>query len=454
MGIIKAVVGAVGGGLADTWLEVIEPSDMDATTVMCPGVLKTRNDKRSSNTKGTDYTISNGSVIHVYDGQMMLLLDGGAVVDYSAEPGYFEVKNSSLPSLFNGQFGDSIKETFNRVRFGGATPTSQRVVYLNTRPLEGIKFGTSEPVSYYDPNYDIDVNVRAFGKFSVEIIDPLKFYKTIIPTSDVMHMRPVDMEKLISQRYDQEVITALAPALSQLSMQGVRISQVVGHTKELCDAMKESLKDNWVAERGIQLKQIGITINLDPETKELLKQRSQVAMFNRPDLRETMVQQNISQGIRDAGSNTGGAANAMFGIGMMMNNGGAYMNAASNNNMQQMQMMQQQQMQQQAQQPQVQQQAAPAPAAGGWDCVCGKKGNTGKFCAECGKPKPAPSGSWKCSCGHENTGKFCAECGAKRPDDKPKKIKCDKCGYEPDMSKPIPKFCPECGDPINESDFV
>ncbi len=452
MGIIKAVVNSVGGGLADSWLEVIEPSDMNATTVMCPGVLKSRNDKRNNNKKGTDNTISNGSVIHVYDGQMMLVIDGGAVVDYSAEPGYFEVKNSSLPSLFNGQFGDSIKETFNRVRFGGVTPTSQRVVYLNLRPLEGIKFGTSEPVSYYDPNYDIDVNVRAFGKFSVEIVDPLKFYKTIIAVSDVTNMRPVDMEKLIAQRYDQEVITALAPALSQLSMQGVRISQVVGHTMELCEALKANLKETWVNERGIQLKQVGITINLDPETKELLKQRSQVAMFNRPDMRETLVQKNISEGIRNAGSHSGGAANAMMGIGMMMNGSAGFMNNASNTNMQQMQMMQQQQMQQQMQQTAP---AAPAaPAAGGWKCACGKGGNTGKFCAECGKPKPVDSGKWKCSCGAENTGKFCAECGAKRPDDKPKKIKCDKCGYEPDMSKPLPKFCPECGDPINESDFV
>ena len=418
MGIVRAVVDSVGGGLADTWLEVIEPSDMSTTTVLCPGVSKGRNDRRNNNTKGSANSVSNGSIIHVYDGQMMLIIDGGAVVDYSAEPGYFEVKNSSLPSLFNGQFGDSIKETFNRVRFGGITPTSQRVVYLNLKPMEGIKFGTQEPVSYYDPNYDIDVNVRAFGKFSVEIVDPIKFFKTIIPTSDVTNMRPVDMESLISQRYDQEVITALAPALSQLSMQGVRISQVVGHTKELCDALKENLKDSWVEERGIQLKQVGITINLDPETKELLKQRSQVAMFNRPDLRETMVQQNISQGIRDAGSNPGGAGNAMFGIGMMMNGSQGFMNTASNNNMQQMQ-------QQQMQQQQMQQQAAQASAAGGWTCSCGKAGNTGKFCAECGKPKPAN-----------------------------RKIKCDKCGYEPDMSKPIPKFCPECGDPINESDFV
>lgn len=446
MGIVRAVVDSVGGGLADTWLEVIEPSDMNATTVMCPGVSKGRNDRRNNNTKGTANSISNGSIIHVYDGQMMLIVDGGAVVDYSAEPGYFEVKNSSLPSLFNGQFGDSIKETFNRVRFGGITPTSQRVVYMNLKPMEGIKFGTQEPVSYYDPNYDIDVNVRAFGKFSVEIVDPIKFYKTIISTSDVTNMRPVDMETLIAQRYDQEVITALAPALSQLSMQGVRISQVVGHTKELCDALKENLKETWVEERGIQLKQVGITINLDPETKELLKQRSQVAMFNRPDLRETMVQQNISQGIRDAGSNPGGAGNAMLGIGMMMNGSQGFMNTASNNNMQQMQQMQQQQMQQQMQQPQQQ------PAAGGWTCACGKAGNTGKFCAECGKPKPAEQGSWKCACGATNTGKFCAECGKQKPANK--KIKCDKCGYEPDMNKPIPKFCPECGDPINEADFV
>lgn len=464
MGIIKAAMNTVGGALADSWLEVIEPSDMDSTTVMCPGVSKARNDKRNTNTKGTANNISNGSIIHVYDNQMMLLIDGGAIVDYTAEPGYFEVKNSAQPSLFNGQFGDSLKEAFNRFKFSGVTPTAQRVVYINLKPMEGIKYGTKTPINYYDANYDIDVNVRAFGKFSLEISDPLRFYKTIIPTSDVTNMRPVDMETLTNQRWDSEFLTALQQALTELSAQGVRISQIGMYNSKLVETLKVVLKDTWNDRRGIELCEVGITVSYDEETKELLKERNKVAMFNNPSMRETMVQKNISEGLKDAGSNANGAMAGFMGMGMGMNFAGGYMNNASNANMQQMQM-QQQQPQPQYQQPGQQQpytQPTPQPqqtaaaAAGGWTCECGKAGNTGKFCAECGKPKPIPvqSGSWTCSCGAVNTGKFCAECGNPRPADKPKKIKCDKCGYEPDMSKPIPKFCPECGDPINEADFV
>lgn len=466
MGIIKAAINTVGGSLADSWLEVIEPSDMDATTVMCPGISKARDDKRNTNTKGTANNISNGSIIHVYDNQMMLLIDGGAIIDYTAEPGYFEVKNSSQPSLFNGQFGDSIKEAFNRFKFSGVTPTAQRVVYINLKPLEGIKYGTKTPINYYDANYDIDVNVRAFGKFSLEINDPIVFYKTIIPTSDVTNMRPVDMEYLANQRWDSEFLMALQEALTTLSAQGVRISQIGMYNSKLVEALKTALKDTWSNKRGITLSEVGITVSYDEETKELLKERNKVAMFNNPSMRETLVQKNISEGLKDAGSNAGGAMNGFLGMGMGMNFAGGYMNNASNANMQQMQMQQQQQQQQQMQQPMQQMQqhapqpvAAPqaaAPAADGWTCECGKTGNKGKFCADCGKPKPAPAASntWTCSCGATNTGKFCAECGAKRPDAKPKKIKCDKCGYEPDMSQPIPKFCPECGDPINEADLV
>ncbi|MBQ8133999.1 MAG: SPFH domain-containing protein [Clostridia bacterium] len=461
MGIIKAAMNTVGGALADSWLEVIEPSDMDSTTVMCPGVSKARNDKRNTNTKGTANNISNGSIIHVYDNQMMLLIDGGAIVDYTAEPGYFEVKNSAQPSLFNGQFGDSLKEAFNRFKFSGVTPTAQRVVYINLKPMEGIKYGTKTPINYYDANYDIDVNVRAFGKFSLEISDPLRFYKTIIPTSDVTNMRPVDMETLTNQRWDSEFLTALQQALTELSAQGVRISQIGMYNSKLVETLKVVLKDTWNDRRGIELCEVGITVSYDEETKELLKERNKVAMFNNPSMRETMVQKNISEGLKDAGSNANGAMAGFMGMGMGMNFAGGYMNNASNANMQQMQMQQQQPQPQYQQQP-VQQQPAPQPqptaaaVTGGWKCECGKEGNTGKFCAECGKPKPVPvqSGSWTCSCGAVNSGKFCAECGNPRPADKPKKIKCDKCGYEPDMSKPIPKFCPECGDPINEADFV
>ena len=146
---------------------------------------------------------------------------------------------------------------------------------------------------------------------------------------------------------------------------------------------------------------------------------------------------------------------------MAMNAGGNFMGQV-NNTLQQQQMQQQAAQQQAAQQQAAQQQAAQQQAAqqqaaaqNGWKCSCGHSGNTGKFCAECGAPKPTESSSWKCpSCGAENTGKFCAECGGKKPVDKPKKVKCDKCGFEPDISQAIPKFCPNCGDPINEADYL
>ncbi len=451
MGIIKAAVNSVGGALADTWLEVIEPSDMDYNTVMCPGVSKARNDRRNTNTKGTANTVSNGSIIHVYDQQMMLLIDGGAIIDYTADPGYFEVKNSSLPSLFNGQFGDSLKDTFTRFKFGGVEPTAQRVVYINLKPMDGIKYGTKTPINYYDANYDIDVNVRAFGKFSVEISDPIRFFKTIISTSDVTNMRPVNMETLATQRWDSELLTALQQGLVELSAKGVRISQLGMYNTQLIETLKNYLKEPWQERRGIVLSDLGITVSYDEETKALLQERNRVAMFNNAGMRETLVQRNISEGIRNAGSNPGGAMQGFIGINAGMNAAGGFMQTASNTNMQQMQM--QQQMQQTAPATPPAPVAPAAPAAGGWTCACGKGGNTGKFCAECGKPKPEASGAWKCaSCGTQNTGKFCQQCGAKRPD--AKRIVCDKCGYQPDMSKPLPKFCPECGDPINEADFV
>ena len=474
MGIIRAVMGAVGGGLADSWLEVIEPSDMGTTTVFAPGVTKDQGNYRNSNSKTSANSVSNGSVIHVYDNQMMILVDGGAVVDYTAEPGYFQVQNSSLPSMFNGQLGDSVRETFSRIKYGGVNPTSQRVFYINLKEMPGIKFGTKTPVNYYDSNYDIDVNVRAFGTYSIALENPLEFYKQVIPVEAVTNNQPVDIAVLNESNYISEFLGALQQALTELSMEGIRISQLGARNLELADHMSKVLDEKWRKNRGMYIKEVGIgSISYDDETKEILKQRNQAAIFQNANLRESMVQTSIARGIEAAGSNANGATAGFMGIGMGMNMTGGFMNTASATNMQQMQMQQQaaqqqppvQQPQQQRrspfdyqsnqQQPQTQAAAVSAPSSDSWICACGKTGNTGKFCAECGAPKPAPqnNGSWKCpKCGVENSGKFCAECGTKRPQT-PKKIVCDKCGYEPDMTKPLPKFCPECGDPINESDY-
>lgn len=476
MGIIRAAIDSIGGGLADSWLEVIEPSEMDMRTVFAPGVSvpQGRNDKRNSNTKGTSNTVSNGSIIHVYEHQMMILVDGGAIVDYTAEPGYFKVDNSSLPSLFNGQFGASVKETFNRIKFGGTTPGVQKVFYINTAEMAGINFGTKTPINYYDGVYDMDLNVRAFGKFSIALTEnPLEFYKKVIPTSAVTNNEAVDIGDLINENYIMEFLDALQQALTEISANNVRISQI--STRANRDLLKSTISDllyeSWRRDRGIVIGDVGVTVSYDDETKKILTERNKGAMLKDATIREGYVQGSVARGLEAAGSNANGSMAGFMGMGIGMNAGGNFMGAASNNNMQQMQMQQQaqQQDQQQAAYQQQQQQAqpqqpqsepapapAPAPAADGWTCSCGKTGNIGKFCAECGSPKPAPAdnGPWTCpECGNQNSGKFCANCGTKKPE-KPKKIKCDKCGYEPDMSGPIPKFCPNCGDPINEGDMI
>lgn len=476
MGIIRAAIDSIGGGLADSWLEVIEPSEMDMRTVFAPGVSvpQGRNDKRNSNTKGTSNTVSNGSIIHVYEHQMMILVDGGAIVDYTAEPGYFKVDNSSLPSLFNGQFGASVKETFNRIKFGGTTPGVQKVFYINTAEMAGINFGTKTPINYYDGVYDMDLNVRAFGKFSIALTEnPLEFYKKVIPTSAVTNNEAVDIGDLINENYIMEFLDALQQALTEISANNVRISQI--STRANRDLLKSTISDllyeSWRRDRGIVIGDVGVTVSYDDETKKILTERNKGAMLKDATIREGYVQGSVARGLEAAGSNANGSMAGFMGMGIGMNAGGNFMGAASNNNMQQMQMHQQaqQQAQQQAAYQQQQQQAqpqqpqsepapapAPAPVADGWTCSCGKTGNIGKFCAECGSPKPAPAdnGPWTCpECGNQNSGKFCANCGTKKPE-KPKKIKCDKCGYEPDMSGPIPKFCPNCGDPINEGDMI
>ena len=468
MGIIRAAIDSIGGGLADSWLEVIEPSEMDMRTVFAPGVSvpQGRNDKRNSNTKGTSNTVSNGSIIHVYEHQMMILVDGGAIVDYTAEPGYFKVDNSSLPSLFNGQFGASVKETFNRIKFGGTTPGVQKVFYINTAEMAGINFGTKTPINYYDGVYDMDLNVRAFGKFSIALTEnPLEFYKKVIPTSAVTNNEAVDIGDLINENYIMEFLDALQQALTEISANNVRISQI--STRANRDLLKSTISDllyeSWRRDRGIVIGDVGVTVSYDDETKKILTERNKGAMLKDATIREGYVQGSVARGLEAAGSNANGSMAGFMGMGIGMNAGGNFMGAASNNNMQQMQMQQQAAYQQQQQQAQPQQPQsepapapAPAPAVDGWTCSCGKTGNIGKFCAECGSPKPAPAdnGPWTCpECGNQNSGKFCANCGTKKPE-KPKKIKCDKCGYEPDMSGPIPKFCPNCGDPINEGDMI
>lgn len=394
MGIIRAVAQAIGGGFADQWQEVIEADDMGEHTVFTSGVLM----RRGQNTKGTPHTVSNGSVVHVYDNQFMMLVDGGKVVDYTAEPGYYKVDNSSMPSMFNGEFGESLKEAFNRIRFGGQTPMAQKVFFINLQEIKGIKFGTRNPINYFDNFYNAELFLRAHGTYSIKITNPLQFYAEAVPRNKGQ----VEIEE-INEQYISEFLEALQASINQMSADGVRISFVTSKARELGRYMADTLDEEWNRMRGMEIQSVGLaSLSYDEESQKLINMRNQGAMLGDPTVREGYVQGAMARGLEAAGSNANGAMAGFMGMGMGMNTAGGMMGAASQTNLAQMQM------QQQAAAGQARQAAAP-----GWTCACGAV-NTGKFCSECGKPMPVKTG-WTCSCGAVNTGRFCSECGKSAP---------------------------------------
>lgn len=392
MGIIKAAASAVKGSLADSWLEVYEADDPGDQVVFTKGVCI----RRGQNRKNETDTVSNGSVIHVAPNQFMMLTDGGRIVDYTAEEGYYEVSDSSLPSLFNGQFKDTLNDIFDRIRFGGQTPTKQKVYFINLQEIKGIKFGTRNPVNYFDNFYNAELFLRAHGTYSVKITNPLKFYAEVIPKNDD-HVTVSE----INEQYLNEFLEALQSALNQMSADGIRISHVTSKSRELGHYMADVLDDEWNQTRGMEIQSVGIaSVSYDEESKKLIHMRNQGAMLGDASVREGYVQGALARGMEAAGSNQNGAVTGFMGMGMGMQAGGNFLDAASRTNVQQMQ---------------AQQAAKTAPPASSesWTCSCGTA-NTGKFCSECGSPRPAPK-QWTCSCGAVNTGKFCSECGSPRP---------------------------------------
>lgn len=420
MGIIKALADSVKGSLADQWLEVLEADNMDDNTVFTKGVA-VRTDGRNNNKRGNSDVISDGSIIHVYPNQFMILVDGGKIVDYSAEEGYYKVQNSSAPSLFNGEFGATLKDTFSRVKYSGTPSYKQQVFFINLQEIKGIKFGTPNPVNYFDQFYNAELFLRAHGTYSIKITDPIKFYSEVVPKN----ASRVDI-KDINEQYLSEFLQAFGAALNQMSLE-VRISQVMSKLPQLSKFMSTELDESWKELRGFEVLAVGIaSVSYDEESKKLINMRNQGAMLGDAAVREGYVQGAIARGIENAGSNSAGSAQAFMGMGIGMNAAGGFMASASASNQAQMQQQQQQQQQQQA--------------AGGWTCPkCGKV-NTGKFCSECGTSKPAEEGGWTCpKCGKVNTGKFCSECGEPKPAGD---WFCSNCGHKNPAGT---KFCPECG---------
>lgn len=420
MGIIKATLNAIGGNLADSWLDVFEADSMGDNTVFTKGVPVRRGERRNNNKRGSSDVISNGSVIHVYPNQFMILVDGGKIVDYTAEEGYYKVDDSSAPSLFNGQFGASLSDTFKRIKFSGTPSYAQKAYFINLQEIKGIKFGTRTPVNYFDNFYNSELFLRAHGTYSIKVTDPIKFYSEVIPKNKDR----VDINE-INEQYLSEFLEALGAAINNMSADGIRISYVAGKSRELSRYMANELDGDWKNTRGFEVQSVGIaSVSYDEDSKELINMRNKGAMLGDAAVREGYVQGAVARGFEAAGSNSAGAAHAFVGMGMGMGQGGSFMASASESNLRQMEM---QNRRNEAEK-----------AADTWVCACGNTAN-GKFCSECGAKKPIAKDSWICTCGNTATGKFCSNCGAKAP---ASEWFCSDCGAKNSADA---KFCSNCG---------
>ena len=400
MGLIKAGAGSVGGVLADQWKEYFYCDSMDANTLAVKGQKRTS--KRSSNTKGNENIISTGSVVAVNEGQCMMIVEQGKIVEVCAEPGEFVYDASTEPTIFAGKLGKSILDTFKvmgkRFTFGGEAPKDQRVYYFNTKEQIDNKFGTPNPVPFrvvdHKIGLDVDVSIRCSGVYSYRIADPLLFYSKVC--GNVTHAYTRDQ---LDTQLKTEFISALQPAFAAMSELELRPNQIVAHTDDLENAMNSALSKKWGELRGLEVVSIALgSLTLPEEDAEMIKQAQRTAMLKDPTMAAATLTGAQADAMKAAAANSAGAMTGFMGMGFAQNAGGI--------NAQQLFAM--------------------------------------------GQQKAAPQQeSWKCSCGSVNTGKFCPECGAKKP-----YYRCDKCGWEPaDPTKP-PKFCPECGDRFDNSDLT
>ena len=461
MGLIKAAVSSFNSVMADQWKEFFYCDSLPPDVLAIKG--RKRTGANSQNTKGSDNIITNGSVVVVNEGQCMIIVDQGQVVEICAVPGEYTYDMSTEPSIFAGSLGSGIVDTFKaigrRISFGGSTGHDQRVYYFNIKEITDNRFGTSTPVpfrvSYTDLGRSFTVGLRCNGVYSYKIADPMLFFANVCGNfSSTFNRAQID-----NQLYS-EFMSKLQPAFAKLSA-SITYDQLPLHTAEITEVMKEVLKKDWQEERGIEIGKVAIrSVSIPKEDEDRIKKYEDLAWNRDPLNAAAKILESQKQAMNTAAGNGNGAAMGFYGMNMAQQMGG--MNAqglfsmgaqaAANNNA--------------------------AANQNSWKCGCGTS-NTGKFCANCGKAKPADEGEWKCSCGASNTGKFCANCGKPKPSadgwtcscgavnqgkfcadcGKPKPAgaplyKCDKCGWTPADPYNPPKFCANCGDPFGDEDIV
>lgn len=429
MGLLKAGVGALQGVLADQWREYFYCESIPAQVLLTKGVKK--KGKRSFNLKGSDNIISNGSIIAVNEGQAMIIVEQGKIVEFCSEAGEFVYDTSTEPSIFYGDFNENVKSSFEslgkRFTFGGEAPKDQRIYFFNTKEIPGNKYGTPTPIPFriIDSNIglDIDISIRCHGEYSFKIIDPILFFTNVSGNVDTDYqLHQIDMQ------LRSELLTAMQPAFAKISAMGIRYSALPGHTIELANALNEVLSEKWEKTRGIRIVAFGVnTVKASEEDENMIKTLQKNAVLQNPNMAAATLTGAQADAMQKAAENSGGAFVGFGGMNMAAQAGGLNAKDLFAMGLQQ------------------QQTASTQNTSSAWTCVCGTQ-NSGKFCMECGTKQPVSG--WTCSCGIQNQGKFCTDCGSQKPI--VNKITCDKCGWQPEGTPP--KFCPECGDEINELD--
>ena len=448
MGLIQAALVGASQTLADTWQEFFVCESIPTDVLVVRG--KKQLGKHSSNTKGNENVISDGSGIVVHEGQAMIMVDQGVVTEIATQPGVYKYETGTSPSIFSSSFGAGLKETFKEmwdlIKHGGTAAKDQRIYYFNMKELLDNKFGTQNPVpfrmAYQDLGRSFTVGVRCNGIYSYKIADPVLFYVNVCGNVTDRYMRSE-----LDNQLKSEFLDSLQPAFAAISASGIRYDELPGRQREVKTAIETEVAPIWSEKRGLKLWTVNInSATISEEDTKRIQEFEDRAWNRDPGNAAATLVEAQAQAMQNAASNPNGAAMGLFGMGMTQQMGG--MNAQGLFNMAQ---------QNQAQQaPQMASVPAGsvAPAADSWKCECGET-NTGKFCASCGKAKPVvltPDG-WTCDCGAVNKGRFCSNCGKKKPEGAPL-YKCDKCGWEPEDPKNPPKFCPECGDPFTDDDIV
>uniref|UniRef100_UPI0040570EE4 SPFH domain-containing protein n=1 Tax=Acetatifactor sp. TaxID=1872090 RepID=UPI0040570EE4 len=463
MGLIKAIKDAVGSVVADQWLEYFYCDSLSNEVLVTKG-KKRVTEGRNSNTKSSDNVISNGSGIVVNEGQCMIIVDQGEIVEFCADPGNYTYEASSEPSLFYGDLGENIMKTFQtigkRFAFGGSTGKDQRVYYFNIKEIMGNLYGTAAPIEFHlvspRTGFEFDTVVRCNGEYSFKIVDPLLFYKNVCGNVDDEFTKSGEEGAKLLRLMKQELLTKLPTALAPIAAQGVLPYQLGNYTEAICDSLKQGLTEKWTLSRGIEVVSMTIAASVPEEARDALNKWNETAMLTNSAMQEAKKTEAFAEFMSKSTMGGGqGGTDPMSGMmGMMaMNMMGGMMNG--NNNMMGNNMMNNAQQQNMAGanmggvMPNAQAVPRQEPVLG-WTCNCGKTDNRNKFCEECGSPKPTAAG-WTCSCGKVNQGKFCPECGSPKPQGAPM-YKCDKCGWEPEDPTKPPKFCPECGDIFDDND--